>query len=291
VDEEGSVAGPDGARTPDLDRLWALACLWEVGDNRVVVPIARERLVALGAPALDRAFERIGTKDGLEGRAVEATIRAFPREAVIPRLLERTRDPEAMIRRGAVRVVSALALPEAYDRLVELLDDPALRAGALDALRALRRAPPSVPAFLASAKESEGVMAAACLGASGDAAAVEALVGALSPSYPFPVRIAAEQQLAALGEVARGRLEIAVRDFGAPPAQRRSALRVLGRARLVEARETILGALRDPDEWIRFSAAQAARDLAASLDPADAAALDRAVAEVAAGNERIRRAR
>ena len=75
VDAEGKVE-KDGTRVWDLDKLWALASEWEVNDNRVIVPIAKERLWALGAPALDRAFGTIDFPVMLDVHALSATASA-----------------------------------------------------------------------------------------------------------------------------------------------------------------------------------------------------------------------
>ncbi|MFM8980022.1 MAG: hypothetical protein ACKOSS_06120 [Planctomycetia bacterium] len=53
-----------------FDELWAISVRWEVGDNRVIVPLARKRLVAYGPgilPLLDGKVEK--DESGLEIRA------------------------------------------------------------------------------------------------------------------------------------------------------------------------------------------------------------------------------
>jgi len=258
----------------DLDGLWRIACRWEVGDNQVIVPLARERLRALGAPALERAFGRIGTKDGLEYRAVETTLARFPIGEVLPRLLEKSRDPDAMVRKGAVRVIAALAPPEAFDRLAAMLDeDPANRGGVLAALASLRRAPPAVAALLLSPKEAEGVQAAVCLGAVGDDASIAALLGVLGEDAPFPVRVAATERLASLGAKAAPALSRLAGDPAAGATARRNALRALGRSSCAAAAAAIGPLLAEADPMVRLSALQAAADLLAALPPAEGEAL------------------
>lgn len=58
-----------------FDELWAIAVRWEVGENRKIVPKARERLIAFGKPALphlDRAMDQGAS--GLELRAYKGVL-------------------------------------------------------------------------------------------------------------------------------------------------------------------------------------------------------------------------
>jgi len=262
VEAEGMT---DGAW--DLDKLWKLVTQWEVGDNTVVMPIAREKFVALGKPALDRAFEHFDAKDSLKTRAIEKTLAAFPKEQWLPRLLEKTKDPDKVVRKNAVLMVTNLKVAEALPRLTEMLTtDPDTTGGVLAALAALKTAPPEVVALLKAPKESVGVQAAVCLGAVGDEESMKALASALSADHAFPVRLAAQEQLAALGAKAVPRLAAVVNPLEhlrAPPERtgRRNALRALGRTKAVEACEPIREALIDGDPLVRLSAMLAAAEL------------------------------
>ncbi|MCG3133052.1 MAG: hypothetical protein HMLKMBBP_00143 [Planctomycetes bacterium] len=273
VEAEGKK---DGAW--DLDRLWKLASAWEVNDNRVIVPVARERLFELGDAALERAISRVGTKDGLEFRAVEATCAKF-REKAVPALLDRTKNLDAAVRRGAVRALTTLAAPEAYDRLVEMLaNDEGNRGTVLSAFAALKRAPPEVKEFLRGPKEGVGVQAVLSLAGVGDAAAIEALVGALGADTPFPVRLAAWDRLGAIGEpavVALAKLVFATERKDEMAL--RNALRALGRTGKPSASDAVNAGLIDASPWVRLSALEAARDLLKSLPEADRAELQQAV--------------
>jgi hypothetical protein len=264
VDRDGRALGPDGKPVDDLDRLWEVAKRWQVGDERVIGPIARARLVTLGEPALARAVERLGTKDGLEFEAAQALLKEFPREKVLPRVIEASRAKDVPTRKGALRILGALADPAAEPRLVEMLSDDDVRAYVLRALAALRRAPPEVARYLASAKEPDGVAAAVCLGAAGGDAAIDALVGAISPATPFPVRLAAQEQLSSLGDAAVPALSKAAGD-AASVRRRRAALRALSGTKSPRAATVVAAALSDPDRWIRLSARQAAERLLRDL--------------------------
>jgi HEAT repeat protein len=271
---------PTGGAGPvwDLDRLWKLASQWEVNDNRIVVPIARARLWDLGAPALARALERIATKDGLEFRAVESTCAKFRDEAV-PLLVVKTSDADPLVRGGAVRVLTTLKAPEAFDRFAVLLDtDEPNRGAVLAGLAALKKAPPAVAALLRAPKERVGVQAALCLGGVGDAEAIAALVGAIGPETAFPVRIAAVEQLGALGDAAVPALaEVAIGGAGAS-MKRRNALRALGKTGRAGAITAVTACLTDADRGVRLSALEAARDLDGKLEGEAKTALAAAVA-------------
>ena len=264
VDREGRVPLDDGTRVDDLDALWKVGIRWQVGDERVIGPIARERLVALGAPTLARAIERLGTKDGLEFECIQAVLPRFPRPTALEKLLEATRSTEVPVRKGALRMLIAMAAVEAEGRLVEMLADAEVRGFVLRALAALRKAPPAVAGYLQAAKEPEGVAAAVCLGAAGGAEAIAALVGALSTDTAFPVRLAAEQQLALLGGAAVDALATAAAG-GTTVRERRSALRALGATKSASAIPAVRAALDAPDAWVRTTARLAADRLIGEL--------------------------
>jgi hypothetical protein len=281
VEAEGKVVLNDGSRAWDLDKLWALASQWEVNDNCVVMPIARERLFALGAPVLDRAFERLGSGSvgsGLEFRAVESTVVHFAegdgRAPVVTRLLDATRSDDVAVRKGAVALLATIKAPEAVDRLAEMLrTDEKTRRQVLAALGALTTAPPEVAPLLASASELEGVNAAVCLGAAGGAASVDALLRAVGSATRFLVRTAATEQLALLGEKSLAGLSALARDEAADVTARRNALRALGRSKQADAVDPILDGLRSPDRWVRLSSILAARALAETANETDRAEL------------------
>ncbi len=267
VDRDGTVPGPDGKPpVDDLDKLWAIAIRWQVGDERVIGPVARERLVALGKPTLDRMMERLGSKDGLEVEAIQALLPSFPRADVLPRLLEATRSSDVATRRSALVMLGNLKASEAEGRLVELLADAEVRRYAMRTLAAIGKAPPEVAGFLRGPKELDGVAAVVCLGAVGDIAAVDALASALAPDVPFLVRMAAEQRLAALGETAVPVLARVARE-GPTVRERRSALRALGGTRSATGAQVVIKLLLDPDPWVRLCALLAAGHLLRDLSP------------------------
>jgi HEAT repeat protein len=252
----------------DLDKLWALVTAWEVGDNTVIQPIAREKFIALGKPALDRAFENLNAKDSLITRAIELTLKAFPKDDVVPRLVAKTKDADKFVRKNSVAMLAALNATEAVPRLVEMLTTDADTPGTvLAALATMKTAPPVVASMLKHAKETVAVQAAVCLGAVGDDAAIAALVEALGPDYAFPVRIAATDRLAALGAAAVPLLHEIVIFDNAPVMQRRNALKALGASKTIKAAQAISSGLGGRNRWIRLSAMTAAAELIEALAP------------------------
>lgn len=61
---------PQPEAKPSIAELWTTGCLWEVGDNRVTVPKARQALIDAGEPALQYALTRLSAKDTLETRCL-----------------------------------------------------------------------------------------------------------------------------------------------------------------------------------------------------------------------------
>jgi HEAT repeat protein len=265
----------------DLDKLWKIVSAWEVGDNTVIIPIAKQRFFALGQPALDRAFENFDDKHGLAIRAVEYTVKEFmksDRVGVIARLIEKTKDKDKLVRKNAVLLVTNLKVEEALPRLVEMLaTDPDTTGGVLMALAAMKTAPPEVVAMLKHAREPTAVQAAVCLGAVADEKCVAALVAAMGPDFAFPVRLAAQDRLAALGAAAVSPLSAVASDASAPRMQRRNALRALGQTKSADACGALAAALADPDALVRLSAMTASTELLKSLDAKSGQWLDAAL--------------
>jgi HEAT repeat protein len=279
VDRDGMVDGPDGKRVDDLEKLWAVASRWEVGDERVIVPIARERLVALGTPALEKALARVGDKQGLEFRNCQAVFAKFPKEVVVPRLVERSKDADVWVRRRSVTALADLRDEAAMPRLLEMLEkDAEVRSTVLGALSGMKKAPPQVAGYLRSPKEADGVQAVLCLAAVGDEAAVQALLGALGHDHAYPVRLAAMDRLGAMGAAAVPALTAFAGDAARPVPARRNALRALGRTKDPGAVPPVVLALTDAERGLRLSAIQAAGDLAKDVGPEIAKTLSDAVA-------------
>ena len=84
-----------------LDELWEMACLWQVGSNRDVVPAAREALIRRGPAVLDWLIpDKLDTDDSLVTRALTDVARGLGAEAATPRLLPQLQHGTAAVRRN-----------------------------------------------------------------------------------------------------------------------------------------------------------------------------------------------
>lgn len=127
-----------------FDELWAIACRWEVGDNRAIVPVARKRLVAAGKDVLPRLEAKMEKDDsGLEVRAyvdvLTGLAEAGARADVVALLDRNLASPVDRRMRLALTLVGEMKVAELADRVVGLLDakDPSLPRRAAGVLQAL----------------------------------------------------------------------------------------------------------------------------------------------------------
>ncbi|MHC4931916.1 MAG: HEAT repeat domain-containing protein, partial [Planctomycetota bacterium] len=254
----------------DLEKLWALASKWTVGEMADVIPVARDRLFAKGEPALEKALSRVGTRSGLEFRAVQDQLKRFG-ERSKPPLLAMLKDEDPRRRSQAAGLLADLGARETAPQVVALLREPKTKSGALDALSRFGEPSvwPEVAKLLEDESERARVAAIRCLQKLKAIESAPALARRLTAADMFTVRFAAEDALVSFGR-ADGLLELA---RSAPElTQRRHAIRALGRMALPDAQELIQGLTKDPDWRIRFDAVGA---LAAYLeDPSARVALE-----------------
>ncbi len=84
-----------------LDSIFRIASSWEVGNARARVRQARRQLLAAGRRAIEYVFEKkLDTKDGLESRAIEELVKAWP-DTARPFLLKALRDNRWQARNNA----------------------------------------------------------------------------------------------------------------------------------------------------------------------------------------------
>jgi hypothetical protein len=150
-----------------FDKLWEIAIRWEVGDNRAIVPKARERLVAFGPDVLPYVEKKMDDPNSLAIRGYDEVFKAFafkpeppagdkekaagtqptavpPQPAdtlpLVTALLSRQlASGDAQRELSALVVASDLGLPQVGDSVAKLLDDPdmAMQRRALGTLGAL----------------------------------------------------------------------------------------------------------------------------------------------------------
>lgn len=139
------VCSYEGPLTQEVfDELWAISVRWEVGENRTIVPKARERLVAFGAdilPMLDAVVET--DQSGLELRAFVDVLRGLTEaeaaDDVMAFLRSNGTADSPRRRRIALHVIGELKLTVLEDVLLTNLtgDDGDLARRAASALSKL----------------------------------------------------------------------------------------------------------------------------------------------------------
>jgi HEAT repeat protein len=245
----------------DLEKLWALASKWTVGEMADVIPVARDRLFAMGEPALRKARSRVGTRSGLELRAVQDQLKRFG-EKSLPPLVAMLKDKDPRRRSQAAGLLADLGATETAKQILPLLDESKTKSGALDALARLGDASvwPEVAKLLEDESERARVAAIRCLQKLKAIEAAPALRKRLTAMDMFTVRFAAEDALVSFGR-AEGLLELA--RSASDLTQRRHAIRALGRMGSPGAQELIQELVQTPDWRVRFDAVGA---LAAYLE-------------------------
>jgi hypothetical protein len=123
-----------------FDELWEIAVRWEVGDNRIYTPKARERLIAFGKVIIPKIDENFDDTLGLAARAYEVILPALHKdypEEVEQMLLKNLEIKDEARQRNALSLIGTLKLEKFGDKLVPLLDDEILRGSAITTLGAI----------------------------------------------------------------------------------------------------------------------------------------------------------
>ncbi|HEX5136121.1 MAG TPA: HEAT repeat domain-containing protein [Planctomycetota bacterium] len=127
---------PEGPLSQEtFDKLWEIACRWEVGENRTIVPLARKRLIEFGPDVLPYLDARVETDQyGLELRAFVDVLRDLPSTE----FLRRNATSESVRRRKvALYVIGELKARDLEDEVKNLLLDGELDRRAAAALAAI----------------------------------------------------------------------------------------------------------------------------------------------------------
>jgi len=214
-----------------IESLFHYASLWEVGNARARVRVARERLHALGPVALQWvADNKADTKNGLELRAVELLAREHPDTAKLF-LYRLMRDDRILARNNAAYWLGQLKdkARDAADSLLLALEESRITPRrAVSSLGDIgdSAAAPRFGYLLLDDYEPSRIVTAEALGKLKAESSLPNLIAALKDPL-FTVRSAAED---ALGKYGRPALEplLAALAEQQPPALGHS-LRVLGR--------------------------------------------------------------
>lgn len=96
-----------GLSAADLDELWRVGSLWQVGDNRDRVDEARQAIIKAGTPGLEYALGKLDTSSTLEVRCLTAVVKGFASEAVDP-LISHVGHESALARRNVAELLAML---------------------------------------------------------------------------------------------------------------------------------------------------------------------------------------
>jgi HEAT repeat protein len=243
-----------------MEELYGIASLWQVGENVERVKKAREDLIALGDEAVRFIVEKkIGTRSGLEWRAIETVILGVGSSAIEP-LQAKLRSGSLDEKRGAVSLLGALGSreeePEAREKVLSGIDDifATLESGYSRLIRttfgALARLKPDgayevIGPFLSDESEILRKEAVVTLGNLGDADAIENLKRVVIQG-DFATRRPAVRAIAKLAAEALGDL-LHHEDF-----------RVRGlAAEVAVSADAVIHLLEDPEGPVRGLAAEA----------------------------------
>lgn len=194
----------DAAAT--VERVFEVASLWEVGDNRKRVRHARQRLVAMGMEAISYILDqKMATKSGLELRSLEEVAKAHP-DSIEPLLIDLLKDGDGLVRANAVWLLGKIASAKSVTHLIAMLAEQRgarFRHTIINALGEIKEkeATSSVVGFLDDRKERVRIASARALGKLEDPVAIPALILALDDDF-FTVRVASENSLVAIGDSA-----------------------------------------------------------------------------------------
>jgi hypothetical protein len=252
------VCSYEGPLTQEVfDQLWELAVRWEVGDNRVIVPAARKRLIAFGPDVLPYLDARVETDNyGLELRAFVDILRGLPATEFLKKNLAAESERR---RKVALYLVTELKATELAAEVARMLDDKDLDRRAAAALAAI------------GSHAGDQTLVAWLKGDSRHAAAaVAALTELEADVYPDLRPLLGSDDFAVRGRVVTGlaahfakygdsvRADLVMKDVRAL----RSVLDVLARAdwKPGEKDALALAALMDHEDWgVRGDAARVIR--------------------------------
>jgi len=189
-----------------IERVFEVASLWEVAENKSRVRNAREKLKNLGMKAVKYIIEnKMDSKSGLELRAIEELAKAYP-DSINPFLI-RMLSNESRIKRGnAIWLLGKIEAKNSVDSLMEKMNEKnnwRLRNTIVSALGEIgeERASKAIIPFLRDEKERVRITSARSLGKLKSKDAIKPLISLLKDIF-FTVRLASENGIVAIGDSA-----------------------------------------------------------------------------------------
>jgi len=251
------LTAEDSLRT--VEELFETASIWEVGSARLKVRTARKALIAKEIPAVDYVVaEKLGTKSGLEFRAITELARAYP-DSTTKRILPLLQSEDEEVQRSVIGLLGSLKRSEGIEPMREMLKQEKHRKQWNRLIGALGRigdvaAAPSVRLFLTDESERRRIATVSALAALKDTAAVPSLAKLLEDPV-FTVRSAAFTALKRFGAAAVEPLceQLAWNDQHSGPTSQ------LPRSIQIEALGRLAVALRDSTDRVSLLARNRAR--------------------------------
>jgi HEAT repeat protein len=261
-----SERGWAAASEEEMEELYQTAALWEVGTNRERVREAREKLIGLGADAVNFIVEKhLAYTESLEMRAVEEVFKAL-KEIAGPRLVEvlKNETEETYRLRNTFYLCGAIVWDGCGPALMDWLSrgsrlsGRALRAliGALGALK-MEAAVSSLSPFLDHPDDMVVVTTANTLKAIGDSAAVPMLFQRME-SGNLVRRMAGEDALAGFGAVALKEALAQLKEGERDSRFLAHCLSVIARANIKGNYDRVRKYLNHPEAMVRGYAVRAA---------------------------------
>ncbi len=189
-----------------VERIFEVASLWEVAENKSRVGDAREKLKRRKMDAIKYVIEnKMDTKSGLELRAIEELAKAYP-DSINPLLIELLADSSREKRGNAVWVLGKIKAKNSVNSLMEKIKERnnwRLRNTIVSALGEIGedRASKAIIPFLYDKKERLRITSARSLGKLKSKDAIEPLISLLKDTF-FTVRLASENSIVAIGDSA-----------------------------------------------------------------------------------------
>lgn len=253
-------------REEELEQLFQIAALWEVGTNRERVREARDKLVALGTEAVRFIIENhLDYTTTLERRAVEEVLRRL-KDIAGPRIVDiiRSEKTETVRLRNAFDLCGSLQWADCVPILLDWLSRSTelsisgLRSliGALGPLKATA-AIPALGSFLDHADDRVVVTTAHTMKMIGDARAIPLLLKRLE-SGNLIRRSAAEDALVGFADAARKEVLTRLDYQNNPPRVLAHYLNIIARIGVRGEYRRIRKFLQHPEETVRGYAVRAA---------------------------------
>lgn len=204
-EEEYAQRDTLGKEAP-VDRVFEVASLWGVAENKRRVRNARERLKKIGMEAITYVIEnKMETKLGLELRAIEELAKAYP-DSIEPFLLNLIKDDSRNKRGNVFWLLGKIKSNNSVDPLIGALSEKEnwkLRNTIINALGEIGNtvATSVIIPCLNDEKERVRITSARALGRIKNKNTIMELIESLSDSF-FTVRLASENGIVAIGDSA-----------------------------------------------------------------------------------------